>query len=54
MVDLADSIRLLKKSSDEAKILLEQRRLQEEDFCNIFEQHMERRQLIPHMRRLGK
>ena len=41
MVDLADSVRLLKKSSDEAEILLEQRRLQEEDFSNICEQHME-------------
>ena len=40
-VDLPDSLRLLKKISDEAEILLEQRRLQEEDVWNIFEQHME-------------
>ena len=38
---LADSHRLLKKISDEADVLLEQRRLQEEEVRNIFEQHME-------------
>ena len=40
-VDLADCLRLLKKISDEAELLLEQRRLQEEVVSKNFEHHLE-------------
>ena len=40
-VDLVEGFRQLKRVSDEAEILLEQRRLQEEEVWFIFEQHME-------------
>ena len=40
-VDLADSLRLLKKISDEAHLILEPERLPEEGVWDIFEWHRE-------------
>ena len=51
-IDLAVSLRQLKKICNEAALFLEQKLLQEEEVCKVFELHMESSEPSPSLNRL--